>query len=105
VLRNRNVEKGVTVHWHGVDLPNAEDGVAGVTQNAVLPGRSHVYRFRAGQVGTFWYHAHQASAGEVRRGLFGPLVIDPRRVPQASARDIVVAVHTRSRQVPLFASG
>lgn len=94
VLRNRNVEEGVTVHWHGVDLRNAEDGVAGVTQNAVLPGQTHVYRFRAEQVGTFWYHAHQASAGEVRRGLYGALVIEPPQAPRASVRDIVVAVHT-----------
>lgn len=94
VLRNRNVEEGVTVHWHGVDLPNAEDGVAGVTQDAVLPGQVHVYRFRAGQVGTFWYHAHQASASEVRRGLYGALVIEPRETPQEGVRDIAVAVHT-----------
>ena len=57
--------------------PNAEDGVAGVTQDAVLPGGSYTYRFRAEQVGTFWYHAHQASASEVRRGLYGALVIEP----------------------------
>ena len=76
-LRNKDVKDGVTIHWHGVDLPNAEDGVAGVTQNAVLPGGSYVYRFRATQVGTFWYHAHQASASEVRRGLYGALVIEP----------------------------
>ena len=93
-LRNHNIEQGVTVHWHGVDLPNAEDGVAGVTQNAVLTGESHVYRFRADQVGTFWYHAHQASVEEVRRGLFGALVIEPRAPAQAKARDIVVAIHT-----------
>ena len=76
-LRNKDVKDGVTIHWHGVDLPNAEDGVAGVTQNAVPPGGSYVYRFRAEQVGTFWYHAHQASASEVRRGLYGALVIEP----------------------------
>ena len=76
-LRNKDVKDGVTIHWHGVDLPNAEDGVAGVTQNAVLPGGSYVYRFRAMQVGTFWYHAHQSSASEVRRGLYGALVIEP----------------------------
>jgi FtsP/CotA-like multicopper oxidase with cupredoxin domain len=39
-LRNENVAGGVTVHWHGVDVPNAEDGVAGVTQDAVPPGGS-----------------------------------------------------------------
>ena len=76
-LVNRDVTQGVTIHWHGVDVPNAEDGVAGVTQDAVLPGERYVYRFRAEQVGTFWYHTHQASAREVRRGLFGTLVIDP----------------------------
>ena len=94
MLRNRNIDKGVTIHWHGVDLPNAEDGVAGATQNAVPPGQEHVYRFRAGQVGTFWYHAHQASADEVRRGLYGTLVIEPRRAPAAGVRDLAVTVHT-----------
>ena len=78
VLENEDVEDGVTIHWHGVDVPNAEDGVAGVTQNAVLPGERYTYRFRAEQVGTFWYHTHQVSSKEVRRGLFGVLVIEPR---------------------------
>ena len=93
-LRNRDVADGVSIHWHGVDVPNGEDGVAGVTQDAVPPGGSHVYRFRAGQVGTFWYHAHQASANEVRRGLYGALVIQPRAVPPTRVADIVVAAHT-----------
>jgi FtsP/CotA-like multicopper oxidase with cupredoxin domain len=93
-LRNKNVSDGVTIHWHGVDLPNAEDGVAGVTQNAVPPGGSYTYRFRAGQAGTFWYHAHQASASEVRRGLYGALVIEPATALQPGTADITVAVHT-----------
>ena len=96
-LRNEDVKDGVTIHWHGVDLPNAEDGVAGVTQNAVLPGASYTYRFRVMQVGTFWYHAHQASASEVRRGLYGALVIEPAtNAAPVSGRgaDITVAVHT-----------
>jgi FtsP/CotA-like multicopper oxidase with cupredoxin domain len=76
-LENKDVPQGVTIHWHGVDVPNAEDGVAGVTQDAVLPGERHVYRFRAEQVGTFWYHTHQYSSKDVRRGLFGALVIEP----------------------------
>ncbi|MBA2424419.1 MAG: multicopper oxidase domain-containing protein [Actinobacteria bacterium] len=76
-LLNEDVTQGVTIHWHGVDLPNGEDGVAGVTQNAVLPGQRYVYRFRAEQIGTFWYHSHQVSSKEVRRGLFGAFVIEP----------------------------
>jgi len=96
-LHNKDIEDGVTIHWHGVDLPNAEDGVAGVTQDAVPPGGSYTYRFRALQVGTFWYHAHQASASEVRRGLYGALVIEPAtNAAPVSGRgaDITVAVHT-----------
>jgi FtsP/CotA-like multicopper oxidase with cupredoxin domain len=92
VLENEDVEDGVTVHWHGVDVPNAEDGVAGVTQNAVLPGEHYTYRFRAEQVGTFWYHTHQVSSKEVRRGLFGVLVIERRKRPPGF--DLAVAVHT-----------
>jgi FtsP/CotA-like multicopper oxidase with cupredoxin domain len=77
VLRNVDVTSGVTIHWHGLDVPNAEDGVAGVTQNAVLPGGEHTYRFRSDQVGTFWYHSHQDAANAVSRGLYGALIIDP----------------------------
>ncbi len=92
VLRNDDVEDGVTIHWHGIDVPNAEDGVAGVTQDAVLPGQSHTYRFRTEQVGTFWYHTHQVSSKEVRRGLFGVIVIEPRERPPGL--DFALAAHT-----------
>jgi FtsP/CotA-like multicopper oxidase with cupredoxin domain len=92
-LVNEDVPQGVTIHWHGVDVPNAEDGVAGVTQDAVLPGERHVYRFRAEQHGTFWYHTHQVSSTEVRRGLFGALVIEPARGSR-HAFDRTVIAHT-----------
>jgi FtsP/CotA-like multicopper oxidase with cupredoxin domain len=92
VLRNADVDDGVTIHWHGIDVPNAEDGVAGVTQNAALAGESFTYRFRAEQVGTFWYHTHQVSSTEVRRGLFGVIVIEPREKPPGV--DLALAAHT-----------
>ena len=91
-LVNENVPDGVTLHWHGVDVPNAEDGVAGVTQDAVRPGQRHVYRFVVQDPGTFWYHSHQVSHEQVRNGLFGALVVtDPAVKPGV---DQVVAVHT-----------
>jgi FtsP/CotA-like multicopper oxidase with cupredoxin domain len=80
-LINEDIDDGVTIHWHGVDVPNAEDGVAGVTQDAVMPGERYTYRFRADQVGTFWYHSHQVSSEQVRRGLYGAFVILPRTAP------------------------
>lgn len=90
-LRNENVAAGTTLHWHGVDLPNAMDGVAGVTQDAVPPGGVHTYRFVA-QAGTYWYHSHQVSHPQVLGGLLGALVVEPReRAP--SALDVTALVH------------
>jgi FtsP/CotA-like multicopper oxidase with cupredoxin domain len=93
-LVNKDIDDGVTIHWHGVDVPNAEDGVAGVTQNAVLPGERYTYRFRVSQVGTFWYHTHQASAREVRRGLFGAFVIEPAAPAATAGLDLTLVSHT-----------
>ncbi|MGH3845925.1 MAG: multicopper oxidase family protein [Pseudonocardiaceae bacterium] len=91
-LVNESVPGGVTLHWHGVDVPNAEDGVAGVTQNAVRPGGQFTYRFRATQVGTFWYHSHQVSHEQVQRGLFGALVITTPS-DAGTATDTLALVH------------
>jgi FtsP/CotA-like multicopper oxidase with cupredoxin domain len=90
---NADIGDGVSVHWHGVDVPNAEDGVAGVTQDAIPPGGRHVYRFRPERVGTFWYHSHQVASKEVRRGLLGALVIEPRQPPAEDTLDRVVIAH------------
>jgi FtsP/CotA-like multicopper oxidase with cupredoxin domain len=91
-LVNEDIDDGVTIHWHGVDVPNAEDGVAGVTQDAVMPGERYVYRFRAEQLGTFWYHSHQVSSKQVRRGLYGAFVIAPSKRMER-ALDLAVVAH------------
>ncbi|MBO0812833.1 MAG: multicopper oxidase family protein [Microlunatus sp.] len=90
---NRLPETAVTVHWHGLNVPNAEDGVPGVTQDAIKPGASYVYRFRAEQAGSYWYHSHQVSSEAVVRGLFGPLVIMPEQ-PRPVDLDLPVPAHT-----------
>ncbi|MBB6689792.1 multicopper oxidase family protein [Cohnella xylanilytica] len=94
-LVNKDIDAGSTIHWHGLDVPNAEDGVAGVTQNAVMPGERHTYRFKAEQVGTFWYHTHQDSLEGVSKGLFGSLVVEPAHPDPDRARekDITVMTH------------
>lgn len=84
---------GVTVHWHGLNVPNAEDGVPGVTQNAVQTGQTFTYKFRVHQTGTFWYHSHQDAFTEVDRGLYGTLVSLPKAPPQPGAQDITVTTH------------
>lgn len=92
-LRNANVPDGITLHWHGLDVPNAEDGVAGVTQDAVLTGQEHTYRFVADQAGTYWYHSHQVSHEQVIGGLLGALVVRPAK-PLPQPVDVVALEHT-----------
>src|SRR5215217_1505266 len=92
-LVNRDIDDGVSIHWHGVDVPNGEDGVSGVTQDAVLPGDRHTYRFRADQAGTYWYHSHQRSAKQVRRGLYGALVVLPARPLPRRTLDLTAVAH------------
>lgn len=92
---NKVPDTNVSVHWHGVDVPNAEDGVAGVTQDAIKPGGTHVYRFRPDEVGTHWYHSHQQSSIQVKKGLFGPLIIEPEQTDLApGTQDVIVSAHT-----------
>jgi FtsP/CotA-like multicopper oxidase with cupredoxin domain len=91
-VRNEAVPDGMTVHWHGVDVPNAEDGVAGVTQDAIHVGEQYVYRFVVDHVGTYWYHSHQVSHEQVIRGLLGPLVVHPAKEPDQP--DMAVVSHT-----------
>ena len=78
VTLHNKVPEATTIHWHGVDVANGEDGVAGVTQDATPAGGSATYAFVATTPGTYWYHPHQHSADQVDKGLYGALVVEPR---------------------------
>lgn len=76
-FRFRNLlDEQATIHWHGIRLENAMDGVPGLTQQAVPPGGSFDYQFVPPDAGTFWYHAHVDSWSQVSRGLFGGLIVE-----------------------------
>ena len=90
-VTNQDVRDGMTLHWHGVDLPNGMDGVAGVTQDAIAPGRQHVYRFLA-QEGTYWYHSHQVAHPQVSGGLLGALIV-AGETPEPQVQDVLALVH------------
>ncbi|OUM97608.1 MAG: hypothetical protein BAA02_08005 [Paenibacillaceae bacterium ZCTH02-B3] len=94
-LVNQDIDLGVTLHWHGVDVPNAEDGVPGLTQNAVMPGESHTYRFVVNETGTHWYHSHQTASIQVAKGLFGAFIILPKDHPETEGEtaDITIFSH------------
>lgn len=69
------LDKGTSVHWHGIILPWQMDGVEGVTQKPIPPGGVFHYQFTLRQAGTYWYHAH-ADVQE-QEGLYGAFIIDP----------------------------
>jgi FtsP/CotA-like multicopper oxidase with cupredoxin domain len=78
-----------TVHWHGVRVPNAMDGVPHLTQPPVAgSGGRFVYEFPLEDAGTFWYHPHLGSPEQVGRGLYGALIVEEQR-PLPVDRDIV----------------
>jgi len=104
-LINKDIEEGVTIHWHGLNVPNREDGVAGVTQDAVQPGERYVYRFRVNQVGTYWYHSHQQSDLQVEKGLFGPLVVEPKKLIPEEKEITLVGHRWKTEQGETFAFG
>ncbi len=72
-LVNRSSD-GTSIHWHGMLVPFAMDGVPGVTMPAVMPGETFRYRFPIRQSGTYWWHAHTL---QEPMGHYGPIVIDP----------------------------
>lgn len=70
-----------TIHWHGMYQTGSwrSDGVPDITQKAVEPGETYVYRFIADKTGTLWYHCHVNVPEHVGiRGMWGPLIVDPK---------------------------
>jgi hypothetical protein len=77
-----HLPRATSIHWHGLSVPNAEDGVTGITQDAVLPGHTYTYEFVLKASGTYWYHAHQEASEQIAEGLYGALVVEPRQGPR-----------------------
>lgn len=68
-----------SLHWHGILLPNEEDGVPYLTTTPIKPGGTHVFRFPIRQSGTYWYHSH--SNLQEQKGLYGAFIIKKRDEP------------------------
>lgn len=93
VRLTNNLEEPTSVHWHGMRIDNAMDGVAGLTQDPVPPGETFDYDFVAPAPGTYWYHAHNRSWNQVARGLYGPLIVDEAGGPVFDpARDLTLVI-------------
>ncbi|MFQ3294440.1 MAG: FtsP/CotA-like multicopper oxidase with cupredoxin domain [Natrialbaceae archaeon] len=85
-----DLRDGTSVHWHGLPVANPMDGVPDVTQDAIAPGDSFTYTFRAKPAGTYFYHSHAGL--QLDRGLMGPLIIEEPDPHVAYDREYTVVV-------------
>ena len=76
-----NLDVMSSIHWHGLLVPPEMDGVPGISFDGIPPGETFTYRFPIRQTGTYWYHSH--SAYQEQQGVYGPLIIEPRRAEPA----------------------
>ena len=78
-----------TVHWHGVQLANKEDGVSYLTQHPIAAGTTYIYKFPVVQSGTYWYHSHYSLQEQV--GLYGALIFNKRTEPDIPTIPVVLS--------------
>jgi FtsP/CotA-like multicopper oxidase with cupredoxin domain len=88
ILVSNGLSVDTAVHWHGVRVPNAMDGIPFVTQDAIKPGGQMLYEYPLRDSGTFWYHPHQSSFEQVPRGLYGAYIVEETK-PIEVDRDVV----------------
>ncbi|MCK6450333.1 MAG: multicopper oxidase family protein [Alphaproteobacteria bacterium] len=93
-VRNE-LSQDTTVHWHGIRLPNAMDGVPHLTQKPIAPGETFTYDFAAPDAGTYWYHPHSRSFEQVARGLYGALIVEEAEPPPVDRDEVWVLADWR----------
>jgi FtsP/CotA-like multicopper oxidase with cupredoxin domain len=86
------LDEPTSIHWHGIRIDNAMDGVSGLTQEPVPPSGTFDYDFVAPDAGTFWYHAHNKSWSQVARGLYGPLIVEESDPAFDSNHDLTLMI-------------
>ncbi|KDD15160.1 copper resistance system multicopper oxidase [Bordetella bronchiseptica] len=94
------LDEDTSIHWHGILLPTGMDGVPGLSFPGIRPGETFTYRFQVRQSGTYWYHSH--SGFQEQTGLYGAIVIEPRRAdPVRAERDHVVLLSDWTDEDPM----
>jgi FtsP/CotA-like multicopper oxidase with cupredoxin domain len=81
-----------SIHWHGVFVPNGMDGVAGLTQAPIAPGKTYKYEFVFDRAGTFMYHPHVDEMTQIAQGMMGMIVVHPRGADK-KVRDYALMLH------------
>ena len=79
ILVKNELDESTAIHFHGLELPNDQDGVPFITQPPIKPGQSYTYEFVAPNAGSHMYHSHHNAAKQVGMGLLGAFVVQPRQ--------------------------
>ncbi len=88
---NNHLDEDTSIHWHGLLVPFAMDGVPGVSFPGIKPRSTFVYEFPLIHSGTYWYHSH--SGLQEQLGHYGPIIIDPAEPdPIVSDREHVIVL-------------
>jgi CopA family copper-resistance protein len=100
-IRVRNgLKQSSSIHWHGLKLPSAMDGVPGLSFAGIPPGETFTYRFPIVQSGTYWYHSH--SGMQEATGMIGALILEPKNPePYSYDREHVVLLSDWSDEDPM----
>jgi FtsP/CotA-like multicopper oxidase with cupredoxin domain len=91
-----SLPEATTIHWHGLRIPNDQDGVPDSSQLSVPPGGTFDYDFVLPDAGTYWYHPHLDSAAQVGNGLYGPIVVDDPLEPKGLGDEAVIVLSDMS---------
>ena len=78
ILVTNHLKEPTSIHWHGIDLPNGMDGVAGLNQPSIQPNETFVYEFTLKQHGTHMYHPHADEMTQMAYGMMGMFIIHPK---------------------------
>ena len=87
-----------SVHWHGLRIDNAMDGVTGLTQQPVQPGETFIYKFTPQDAGTYWAHTHHRTYEQLARGLYLPLIIEEPTQPDYDRELVMMLDDWRVKQ-------
>lgn len=93
ILFQNRLPEPTTIHWHGIRIDIAMDGVPDLTQPLIEPGDDFLYEFTPPDAGTFWYHPHHNSVEQLGKGLVGILIVDEAE-PVAFDVDLPLALKT-----------
>lgn len=82
------LQEETSLHWHGLFLPNKEDGVPNLTQMPIKPNTTHIYKFPIIQNGTHWYHSHSGLQEQI--GMYGNFVMLKNQTIKHSEKELTI---------------